>query len=96
MPAETAIASCGDIVEGLIFPDWRQLWDDKIAAGIEPDRALDWVKESRELSEIISFSKLEDRAPLERSYAMIHLQHPEWGPEQITYHYKIWEKSCGL
>jgi len=95
-PASTTASSCAEIVEGLIFPDWRQLWDEKQAMGLDPEASLEWVRDTKELAEIVSFAKVEDQVPLERSYAMIHLQHPDWGHQQIAAHYKIWKKSCGL
>lgn len=95
-PANATVSSCAEIVEGLIFPDWRQLWDEKQAMGLDPESSLEWVRDTKELAEIVSFAKVEEQVPLERSYAMIHLQHPEWSPNQIAGHYKIWQKSCGL
>ncbi|GAB4014622.1 MAG: hypothetical protein Fur0010_12900 [Bdellovibrio sp.] len=88
--------SCHDLLAGIVTTDWRELWDQQIARGLDGDEALEWVKENKQLKEIVSAVKSEDRAPIEHSYALIHAKNPDWSANQIAAHYKLWQTSCGI
>lgn len=95
-PSSVGADSCHDLIASLVSTDWRELWDQQIAKGIDSDEAIDWVKRNQELSGIVKFSKSEDREPLEHSYALIHARNPDWSADQVATHYKLWQTSCGL
>lgn len=95
-PSSAAVETCHDLLNSVIITDWRELWDKKMASGLDGDEALEWVNNNQKMRELIALADPKEREPIEYSYALIHAKYPDWSADQVATHYKLWQTSCGL